>query len=245
MVGSFLLTSQDPVRRQMILLRLIDALERQPTSSDDPAAISAWMAEVDALFKKVNSEHTARARLRQIGAATAQSPLNEAKEQLPQAIAELKLELELDGKTEIGDVYEAGQAYRYYADLRAILDAAEDERFVIDPYFNGEVFNKYFGTSTNTTDIRILCDLYHADVITYAAQHVAGFDTTIEVRKSKNMHDRVIALDRDECVVLGGSIKDGGKKPTYVLPLQPELAAKKIAIYESMWQAAKRVFPVP
>lgn len=227
----------------MVLLRMIDAQERRPTTSDDPTIIASWMAEVDALFKQVNSEHSARASVRQIGGPALRPHLEDAKAQLLQAIAEVKLELELDGKTEIGAVYDAGSVYQYYADLRTILDAAKTERFIVDPYLNGEAFDKYFGASANTTCIRILCERYKADVSAYAAQHAAGFGTTIEVRRSKDIHDRVIVIDRAECFVLGGSIKDGGKKPTYVLPLQPELSAKKIAIYEAMWHAAVPVFP--
>ena len=63
--------------------------------------------------------------------------------QIGDAIEELKLDLELDGRSEIGSAYEPGDVYRFYADLKAIISSVQSEIVVVDPYFNGEAFDAY------------------------------------------------------------------------------------------------------
>jgi len=42
---------------------------------------------------------------------------------------------------------------------------------------------------------------------------------SIKIRKSDNVHDRYLFVD-DKCWMLGTSIKDAGKRPTVLVPIQ-------------------------
>ena len=52
------------------------------------------------------------------------------------------------------------------------------------------------------------------------------------------MHDRVVIIDDENPWIIGASIKDAGKKPTYILPVPPHFAEKKIQAYETIWDSA-------
>src|SRR5690606_28198088 len=72
---------------------------------------------------------------------------------------------------------------------------------------------------------------YTSDVATYAQKHTQQFGTMIEVRKSKELHDRLIVVDDSDCWVTGGSVKQAGEKATYLLPLPPGVAEATRSIY--------------
>ena len=78
-----------------------------------------------------------------------------------------------------------------------------------------------------------------------ATSHVeafkAQFGVTPELRKTKDIHDRLVILDGSDCWIVGGSFKDAGKKPTYLVPLQPSIAPTKVNIYETLWQKSELV----
>ena len=68
--------------------------------------------------------------------------INEIKGQITDAIEALKLDLELEGRGEIGNVYAAGEVYELFPDLKKIIGGASEEILLVDPYFNGEAFER-------------------------------------------------------------------------------------------------------
>ncbi len=156
-------------------------------------------------------------------------------------IAEVELELELQGRSDIGSAYAPGDVYRYFADLKQVIGGATNEIFLVDPYFNGRAFEDYLADSRTSESIRILANRYANEVAPYAKKYSAQYGTTVEVRSSAKLHDRVVMIDQDQCWVSGGSIKDAGKKPTYLIPLAPEIGAAKQRHYEAIWDSATQI----
>jgi len=69
----------------------------------------------------------------------------------------------------------------------------------------------------------------------FTAQH----GTNVSVRISQEFHDRIVFVDDLSCWVMGQSIKDAAKaKPTYLLPLPPDIARLKLNHYEAIWNNA-------
>ena len=62
---------------------------------------------------------------------------------------------------------------------------------------------------------------------------------TFEVKESSDVHDRGIFCDLDKGWVMGQSIKDGAKKPTYLVKLQEPKKLK--GIYDQIWNTSKRI----
>lgn len=154
-----------------------------------------------------------------------------------EAIETLKLEFDLYPEDNIGDVYEAGDAYRFIADVHAVLDQASSDVFIIDPYFDAATFSRLI-SSNFALPVKILCNKEAAAVVQTATTFTQETGVKAEVKKTKKAHDRLIILDGTDCWLLGASIKDGGKKPTYLIPIAPDAASKKVTIYRDMWNSA-------
>ena len=236
------LRGDGPIQKQVILLKLTDLFENAPDFDGEgallvPSPKQAWVSSVGALLRRLDPiskrtkfEATVRAIAQYRRAAT-----DEIKRQVLDAIEELKLEFELDGRDEIGNAYAPGRHYDYFRDLKEIIAGATKHLFIIDPYFNGEAFDAFLSDVQNPT-IHILADRYSNDAKVYADKHAQQNSTVIELRQSKELHDRLIIVDGTDCWITGGSVKDAGKKAAYLIPVAPQIANAKIEIYNEIWQ---------
>lgn len=238
------LAGDSVVAKHIMLLKLSTAMENLPDfGSNAPTEFDSvqrrWISEIGAVLKrqdinlKVRFE-TAIQFLDQYWVHSVRQICGLAND----AIASLKLELELDGGQDIGTVYEAGNVYRYFADLKAIFNEAKKEIFIVDPYFDGNTFDAYFPDKIGTASARILAGQYSKELEPYVQKHIQQFGSSLGLRKSKETHDRLIVIDNSLVWITGGSIKDAGKKPTYLIPFTPALARAKICIYEDIWNKA-------
>lgn len=241
------LEGDGPVEKHIILLKLKEALDRAPAFGDKPllevgTPQRQWLAEVGALLSRLDLG-------KKIDFSASFSTLsqywkpaiNQIMGQVADAIEELKLELELDGRSEFGSAYAPGDTYRFFADLKGIINTAQHGVMVIDPYFNGESFDAYLASATPAVQIRVLADRYAKDIAGYISKHTGQYKTNIELRSSSELHDRLVLIDDDAAWIMGGSIKDAGKKATYLIPLASPIAAAKNAIYLEIWNRATKI----
>ena len=235
------LEGDGPVEKHIILLKLSEALESAPEFGDEPVLDVGtpqrqWLSIVGALLSRLDIEKKARFQTSFISLTIAWAlSITRIKGQVADAIEEIKLELELDGRSDIGSAYAPGDVYSFFADLKAVINQAESEVMVVDPYFNGEAFDAYLSTAKPGLNIRILADRYSKDINSYVEKHKAQFQTNIELRRSKELHDRLVFIDDDSAWIMGGSIKDAGKKATYLIPLATQLTIAKKEIYTNIW----------
>lgn len=240
------LEGDGPVEKHVILLKLTEALENVPDFGDKPVfevgtPQRQWLSVVGALLsrldimKKITFQASFNTLIQYWTPA-----ITQIKGQVLDAIEEIKLELELDGRSDIGSAYAPGDVYRFFADLKAVINQAETEVIVIDPYFNGAAFDAYLSNAKHGLNIRILADRYSKDISSYVEKHKAQFQTNIELRQSKELHDRLVFIDDDSAWIIGGSIKDAGKKATYLIPLSTQIAKVKKEIYTDIWNRAEK-----
>lgn len=114
-----------------------------------------------------------------------------------------------------------GSDHDAYVHIRSILQTARNNLFVIDPYMDGSIY-QILGTLTATPmNVRILTSKHPPDFALetkkFVKQHY-GF--AVELRATRDFHDRFIFLDQSKCYLLGASIKDAGNKAFTVVPLQ-------------------------
>lgn len=240
------LAGPDPMEKHVLLFKLSEAAKNAPEFGSSPvleanspqrqwlSLVRALLIRLDSIEKKINFETT----FNMLGQYWVWG-INQIQGQVADAIEELKLDLELDGRSEIGSAYSPGEVYRFFADLKAILNSASNEIFIIDPYFNGEAFNAYLISANISVDTRIFAHKFAAELLQYAKRYEQQHNKRAEVRSSKNIHDRVVFIDQNECWIMGGSIKDAGRKATYLIPVGSELAHDKFKIYETIWNEAK------
>jgi len=155
-------------------------------------------------------------------------------------IQDLELNLE-ENFTE--RVYDAGSPFDFHTDFRDILSKAENEIFIIEPFINEDLLEVTLRGIDSNLNIKILTNSNNADrrgkftkiSNMFKTQHKGNFET----RESQYIHDRGIFINNIAGWVMGQSIKDAGKKPTYLIKLQnPQ---KLESIYRKIWNSASKV----
>jgi hypothetical protein len=236
--------SVDATQKHILLLKLVYAYENIPDFGTGPIKALTpqreWLSKLGAVFGALDSiRHgaTHNVNMNMLGQHR-DFALNSIISHIGDAIEEIRLDLELDGESDIGSVYEPGDVYRFFKDLKSIISEAKSSIILVDPYFNGEAFDAYLGTSPEGVKIEILSEKYMDDVKHYADKHKQQYKSEIILRKSKEIHDRLLIIDQEDCWIIGNSIKDAAKKSTYLIPLSPIIASSKIDIYGQIWERA-------
>jgi len=120
------LEGDGPIEKHILLLKLTDAIENAPNFGDNPvlhveSPQRQWLSKVGALLSRLGVEKKLKfdVSFRFLEPLWV-SNITQIKGQVLDAIEELKLELELDGRTEIGSAYAPGDTYRFFADLKPL-----------------------------------------------------------------------------------------------------------------------------
>jgi len=241
------LAGPSPVEQHIILLKLSELMGDAPDFFTKPNAGTSpqrqWIAEVGALITRVSSE-------KKYNFNTAKSMLgldwNYAIEKIQgfalDVIEELKLELELSGRADVGSAYAPGEVYKFFTDLKTIVSGAQSEIFLIDPYFDGEAFNNYLADVGRDINVRIFANKHAQEVKIYIEKHQAQYNSNIEIKQNSKLHDRLIIIDRTDCWITGGSVNHAGNKsPAYLIPVCTEISKDKLEIYEDIWDASQEI----
>jgi len=151
------------------------------------------------------------------------------------AIADLELEMPKLADQTFGP----GAVYDFFKALSAAIGSATSSVFIVDPYLDEHIFDTYLASTPAGLSVRLLAhkygDLLKPAVQMFAAQHARN----ISVRISSEFHDRILFVDNMSCWVMGQSIKDAAKaKPTYLVPLSPDIVKLKLVHYENIWNKA-------
>ena len=137
------LQGDGPAERQILLMKLIHEFENAPEFGKRYVAYSAsepqrGMALIGALLTRSGMREGASFRAtKQISVSYWSLARESFRQQLLAAAEEIKLELELDGHEEIGQVYEPQRQYDFLRDLKEIILGVQSEVFVDDTYFDG------------------------------------------------------------------------------------------------------------
>lgn len=141
-----------------------------------------------------------------------------------------------------GQAFGPGAAYDFFRALNDLAASANSQVFIVDPYLDAEVFDGYLHGLKRGVTVRLLTNKYVDNVRVAAEKYRTQFGSNVEVRKSNDIHDRVIFVDDDQCWVLGASIKDAAlKKPTYLAPLPADVVAQKRNQYEAIWATGEPI----
>jgi len=135
-------------------------------------------------------------------------------------------------------VYEKGMVYDFYTDIREITQTAKNEAFVIDAYPDEEVLDLYLEKLSPTVRMRILANKPKGNFMAVAKKFKQKPGVTFEVRGSPDCHDRLFFVD-NSCWVMGQSIKDAGKKPTYLARMESHDLFRKV--FEELWRNATQL----
>lgn len=134
-------------------------------------------------------------------------------------------------------VYNRGQSYDFYLDLQSIIKSAKKEVWIVDGYLDDEIFNLYVEKLKPHVKIKILTKDPKSNFLAAAQKFKIRPSYSLEVRGNPLVHDRFFLID-GSCWVSGQSVKDAGKKPTYLVKIE----SKQIeAIINEMWNNGNQI----
>ena len=200
------------MEKHIILSKLTNLREQ---ASKQPNRPRQWIAEVKALIDQYDPSHVRvhiAAKIHFLDFDPVGTTIESIVGYVTDTIEKIKLELELEGRTEIGTAYNAGEVYRYFADLKQIIEKTTRDIMVVDPYLDGKTFDTFFRDCPNSIVIRILTRQYVDKIKPYIPKHEEQYGTRITMKESCELHDRLILIDRAECWISGGSIKDAASE---------------------------------
>jgi len=108
-----------------------------------------------------------------------------------------------------------GDEFAFYRYVANYIADAKDGVFLIDPYVDKEAIRLYLADIPAGVEKRILTADPEGNFDSVAEKFVQGTDRRVEVRTTPKCHDRLLFVD-DHCFLVGISIKDAGRNPTYV-----------------------------
>lgn len=225
----------------ILLAQLRSLLERapdielySPTSKDHMtwlaqghALILRWNA-LEAISFKSSCDFLSMSATRQINVSKIFGIMH-------RAIADLELQVPTEMEVSFG----AGSVYDFFKALNKVVASAEKSLLIIDPYLDETVFDHYLNSRNTDVQVRLLVNKNAEQLLPASKKYIAQFGDVLEIRKSKNIHDRVIFVDGYVCWLIGQSVKDAAKaKPTYLVQLPPDIVSSKLENYEEIWNSA-------
>ncbi len=104
-----------------------------------------------------------------------------------------------------------------YIRIREIIREAKTTIHIVDPYTDGTLFS-LLATATVPLEVKVLTSLTGgADFALEAAKFQKQYPTVaLQIRLTREFHDRFIILDSSTCYHLGSSIKDAGTKVSMI-----------------------------
>lgn len=135
----------------------------------------------------------------------------------------------------------AGSAHDAYVEVRKLCSAATQSITIVDSYVDDTLW-MLLKNLPATTAIRILTTQMKSDFALEGRKFGAQHGNTVEVRTTKNYHDRFILLNGTKCWHLGASIKDAGNKAFAMSEiLSPALVSAVLTDVQNTWNAASVV----
>lgn len=135
-------------------------------------------------------------------------------------------------------IYPKGHVYDFYKDIRDMTKDAKNEIFVIDAYVDEDLLNLYLEKIPIGVKIKILTNKPQGNFVTVAEKFRDKPKVDFEVKKTNDCHDRLFFID-DKCWVTGQSVKDAGKKPTYLVKIEGYDLFRKV--FDDLWNTASKL----
>jgi len=137
-------------------------------------------------------------------------------------------------------VFDAGQSFDYFDQLRRVIEPATTDLLFIDAYINADFVASYLPHVRDGVRVRLLISKYVEAVRSSVAAYRIQRNLDIEVRQGKP-HDRMVFIDKATCWQSGSSFKDGAKKAPVVFVQMVDAFHAVSAIGEKQWQEAMPV----
>lgn len=132
-----------------------------------------------------------------------------------------------------------GQVYRYFEEIRKIVELASTDVFFVDPYLEVDFVAKYLRYVRDGVTIRLLGSKHMKELMPAVKTFAQETGKPIEVRRANRMHDRFVFINKSDCYYSGASFKDGAKKAPAIISQITDAFSAMHDTYEKMWDNAE------
>jgi hypothetical protein len=144
-----------------------------------------------------------------------------------------------------GSFLPAGKPFDTLMRVGTVLDGAKTDALLIDPYADAKVL-EYAVLAPERVRIRVLTDKekhkpsLKPAVEAWVKQHGATRPLEVRLARPPALHDRYIMIDGQVPWMVGQSFNALAQHAhsSITKPIDPEIAADKVAAYEAIWTAA-------
>ena len=135
-----------------------------------------------------------------------------------------KIELELLEEDNLFEerIYDENSPFDFHNDIRDIIKLAKEEIVIVKPYIDEDILEITLRKVNNLIDIKILANIHNpkGKFVKVSNKFISQHQGKFEAKETDKIHDRGIFVDNKEGWVIGQSLKQGGKKPTYIIKLR-------------------------
>jgi hypothetical protein len=142
--------------------------------------------------------------------------------------------------------FPAGDTHDAYTHVRNILQTAKGELLIIDPWPGPRIY-ALIATVKDLRHCRLLCGArLEVDFIQEAEAFAKQYPSiTLEIRGSKDFHDRFVFAD-GRLFLFGASLEHAGQRAFSVIPIEAGDLSNFIRDYaEKVWASATTLYPKP
>jgi len=137
---------------------------------------------------------------------------------------------------------EAGRTFDYFDEIRKAIETARQDVFFIDRYLDADFVAKYLPQINTSAVVRLLTWPESIPKLLPSAQTFAEQSgLKVEIRTTKEIHDRFVIIDRENCYFSGGSFKDGARKSPSIVAEVVDALGPVRDTYEKLWTGAVTV----
>lgn len=146
--------------------------------------------------------------------------------------------------TDVSELFfPTGSQHDAYVEIRRILQYAQDAVVIIDPYVDSSILTLLRAEGKPPKSIRILTYGCPDDFSLEATRFQAQFsESAVEVRKTREFHDRFVIVDNHACWHIGASIKDAGVRAFMINQVEDDQVREAIrSKFEDSWRSARPI----
>jgi len=140
-----------------------------------------------------------------------------------------------------------GSQWDAFVVLRNLFAEAQVAVTIVDPYCDGRFFELLQTRDLTNLNVRILCSPTAATIQAESQAFLQQFTgVTMEVRRTRDFHDRFVVLDGETCVHIGASLNRAGNSAFMVSRVEDAVNRDALlAQIESSWNAGTLVTGTP
>ncbi len=145
------------------------------------------------------------------------------------------------GTSQTEAFFPKGSQHDAYRAIRKIIGKAESTIYILDGYIDGSLLSLLKTLGDKVVHVKVLTSKIPPDFEEETKRFQAQYtNITLEVKVSKDFHDRFIIVDGSDCYHLGHSIKDTGNKACMMSKVENrDIVEEIIKRAEQAWDANK------